>query len=425
MKKLILVFVSLLLVTACSSDDGSPTVDPNPTDPVGDGDGDSDGDGDGDVEIEYHVLTAAETRSYMVDQNATAETAALFYNLKTLMDTQFIIGQQDAFAAFYNDIYLDSDMKKTTGSDPGLLGSDFMFITDKENNGQAGNWFYQQELDITEDVKTAYDKGMINAFTWHLREPYEQNSFYTSDMTQQQRLNAFKSIVPGGENHELYKEKLQKIAAVAKTFIGSDGKLIPVIFRPFHEFDGDFFWWGAPYSTANEFKAVWQFTVEYLRDELEVRNFLYCYAPDNSYTSKEEYLQRYPGDEYIDILAMDNYGDFTNQSGANIGAANSKLKLVSELALEKVKIAAMSETGFFVEPGAGTYLAPNFYSNNLYKAVTDNDVKIAFLMFWQNSTDTYTIPVPGVGGVDDFRVFIAKDETVLLNDMPDMYTMPN
>jgi mannan endo-1,4-beta-mannosidase len=39
----------------------------------------------------------------------------------------------------------------------------------------------------------------------------------------------------------------------------------PVLFRPFHE---NYLrnWWGSPYCTPAEFKAGWQYTVDYLRN---------------------------------------------------------------------------------------------------------------------------------------------------------------
>src|SRR5690606_21498806 len=137
----------------------------------------------------------------------------------------FVVGQQDAFSAHFQGAAGGSDMKKVTGSDPGLLGLDFSFITDNSNNGQANNWFYQQEQNIIKDAVEAYDKGMITTFSWHFREPYEGNHFYTSSMTEFQKQNAFKSILPGGANHEYYKEKLKKIAEVVKSIRGSDGTL--------------------------------------------------------------------------------------------------------------------------------------------------------------------------------------------------------
>tara|TARA_R110002049_G_scaffold61453_5_gene163723 strand:- start:28435 stop:28716 length:282 start_codon:yes stop_codon:yes gene_type:complete len=91
------------------------------------------------------------------------------------------------------------------GSDPGLMGSDFMFITDDLNNESLSNWFFQQESQIREDVLRAFDMGLVNVFCWHMRKPFEGLDFYTSGITQFQKENALKSILPGGENHEYYK----------------------------------------------------------------------------------------------------------------------------------------------------------------------------------------------------------------------------
>ena len=375
------------------------------------------------VEEEQVVLTPEETSEFMVNPNATPETVALFYQLKQLSATRYIVGQHNAFRSFYNDVEGDSDIKKTTGSDPGLLGSDFMFITDNLNDGTSQNWFYQMEQRIKSDVVKAYDLGMVNVFTWHLREPYEGLHFYTSEMTDFQKENAFKSILPGGENHEYYKQKLEKVAEVAQSLAGNDGTLAPIIFRPFHEFEGSWFWWGASYCTPQEFKALWQFTVSYLRDALQVNNMLFAFSPDSNFTSEAEYLERYPGDDYVDILGMDNYNDFNNQGQDGVDRANTKLQIISKLSVEKVKIAALTETGYFITPGENNPIS-GFFATNLYDALTQNDVEIGFVMFWNNSQNTYCTPVPGLPDVGDFMEFVSKPETVLQNTLPNMYALP-
>ncbi len=423
MKKIAHLIFTVTLLVGCSKDDGG-FVDEEPQQEIPDDTEEpEEPEEPTEGETQGYYPEPGETASYMVDPDATSETVALFYNLKINSKTDFLIGQQDAFNAFYTNAGGDSDMKKLTGSDPALLGSDFMFITDDNNNGEANNFFYQQEVQITGDAIEAYNKGMVNIFCWHLREPYEGDEFYTSAMSEFQKANAFKSILPNGINHDYYKQKLQKVAEVAKSLVGSNGTLSPIIFRPFHEFDGDFFWWGAAYSTPEEFKTVWRFTVEYLRDEMDVHNILYAYAPDNSYSTKSAYMSRYPGDEYVDIMGMDNYGDLSPQDGSRIDLANAKLKVVSDLALEHVKIAALSETGYFVD--ADNQLGSEFYSTNLYNVLTNNNVQVGFMMFWQNSNETYTVPVPGVSGEADFLSFIEKEKTTLLDDLPAMYTMPN
>ena len=364
-------------------------------------------------------LTKTNVRKFMVDPNATKETAALFYNLKTLAKTGFAVGHQDAFSGFYNNQGGASDMKKTTGNDPALLGSDFIFITDKNNNGQPGNWFYQQEENTINAVKQAYSLGMINTFSWHLREPYKETSFYTSEMTENEQAKAFRSILPGGENHNWYKLKLDKVAAVLNKLTGPDGALIPVIFRPFHEFDGNWFWWGAAFCSPDEYKTAYRFTVEYLRDVKKLHHVLYAFSPDNSYSTATSYLSRYPGDKYVDVLGIDNYWDFRFEAGqAGALAANQKMVVVSNLAKEKVKIAAMTETGYQVT--STNTAVQGWFSNFLYTALTNN-TEVSFVMFWANGAEGYYVPPPSGTNKADFIEFVNKPKALLQNEMPEMY----
>ncbi|PKB17282.1 glycoside hydrolase family 26 protein [Flavobacterium sp. 5] len=368
-------------------------------------------------------LTTQNAKTYMVDPNATAETVALFYNLKMLAKTKFAIGQQDAFNGFYNNgSNTESDIKKISGHDPALLGSDFMFITDKNNNGKADNWFYQQEVIITDDIKEAYSKGMINTISWHLREPNKEDSFYAADMTAEQKAKAFKSILSGGSNYDWYKKKLDKIASVLLNLKGSKGELIPIIFRPFHEFDGSWFWWGADFCTTEEYKAAYQFTVTYLRDTKGVHNILYAFSPDNSYTTSANYLSRYPGDTYVDVLGIDNYGDFKNQGQNGADKANAKLKMISDLAITKVKIAAMTETGYQVTSSNSPI--SNWFSTFLYGALTSNSIEVSYVMFWNNTTDGYYVPTSTESNSADFKDFATKPKATLVNSLPKMYELP-
>ncbi len=404
-------FISLLVltITSCSSDNGSQDeVVINPP-------------------AETDPLTTQNVTTYMVDASATKETVALFYNLKKLAKTKIAIGQQDAFNSFYQDNGGDSDIKKNTGSDPALLGSDFIFITDKNNNNQADNWFYQQELNTINNVKSAYAKGVINTFSWHLREPNNENSFYAADMTADQKATAFKSILPGGTNHEWYKKKLDKVASVFLSLKGANGELIPIIFRPFHEFDGSWFWWGANFCSADDYKKAYQFTVDYLKNTKGVHNVLYAFSPDNSYTTAENYLSRYPGDKYVDVLGMDNYGDFDNQGQTGATKANTKLIMIGNLAASKVKIAALTETGYQVT--ATKAPITDWFSNYLYSAISntqgyDSTISISYVMFWNNSKDGYYVPNGSVSNAADFKTFATKPKSALLNTLPKMYELP-
>ena len=401
MKKIRLLFNILLLFLIISCDNSETVVvTPTPT-------------------VSIDVVTPQNVKNYMVDKNASTETAALFYNLRNLGKSKTLIGQQDAFNSFYQNSG-SSDIKKTTGNDPSILGSDFMFITDKDNPNN--NWYVQQENKIIQDTKDAYAKGMINTFCWHLREPYNEKSFYSADMTSEQRTDAFKSLAPGGKFNDWYKKKLDKVASVVSNLKDTNGKQIPIIFRPFHEFDGNWFWWGANYCTAEEYISVYRFTVNYLRDTKNVHNILFAFSPDNSYTTSSSYLSRYPGDDYVDVLGMDNYGDFDNKGTSGASLANSKLKLISDLAISKNKIAALTETGYKVT--STTPAINNWFSTYLYDAITNNNLQIAYVMFWNNTSSGYYVPTPGTSNVADFQNFTLKSKIILQNNMSKMYSFP-
>lgn len=401
MKKIRLLFNILLLFLIISCDNSETVVvTPTPT-------------------VSIDVVTPQNVKNYMVDKNASTETVALFYNLRNLGKSKTLIGQQDAFNSFYQNSG-SSDIKKTTGNDPSILGSDFMFITDKDNPNN--NWYVQQENKIIQDTKDAYAKGMINTFCWHLREPYNEKSFYSADMTSEQRTDAFKSLLPGGKFNDWYKKKLEKVASVVSNLKDTNGKQIPIIFRPFHEFDGNWFWWGANYCTAEEYISVYRFTVNYLRDTKNVHNILFAFSPDNSYTTPSSYLSRYPGDDYVDILGMDNYGDFDNKGTSGASLANSKLKLISDLAISKNKIAALTETGYRVT--STTPAINNWFSTYLYDAITNNNLQIAYVMFWSNTSSGYYVPTPGNSNVADFQNFTLKSKIILQNNISKMYSFP-
>ena len=401
MKKIRLLFNILLLFLIISCDNSETVVvTPTPT-------------------VSIDVVTPQNVKNYMVDKNASTETVALFYNLRNLGKTKIIIGQQDAFNSFYQNSG-SSDIKKTTGNDPSILGSDFMFITDKDNPNN--NWYVQQENKIIQDTKDAYAKGMINTFCWHLREPYNEKSFYSADMTSEQRTDAFKSLLPGGKFNDWYKKKLDKVASVVSNLKDTNGKQIPVIFRPYHEPPGSWFWWGANYCTAEEYISVYRFTVNYLRDTKNVHNILFAFSPDNSYTTPSSYLSRYPGDDYVDILGMDNYGDFDNKGTSGASLANSKLKLISDLAISKNKIAALTETGYRVT--STTPAINNWFSTYLYDAITNNNLQIAYVMFWNNTSSGYYVPTPGTSNATDFQNFAVKSKIVLQNTLPKLYVFP-
>lgn len=356
-------------------------------------------------------------RKLLVDPHATVETVALFYNLKMYPKRHTLIGQQDPEVS-YTGQSGETDIKRTTGSDPAVWGSDFMQITHAKNTGGKG-WFHDEERRIIGLASAAYDKGMVNVFCWHFQEPYDEKTFYRKDMDKANVQKAFRSILPGGEKHEWYKRKLRKVAQVVGDIRGSNGTAAPVIFRPFHEFDGDWFWWGKPYCSAGEFQECWRFTVKYLRDELKVHNLLYAFSPDCHFNSEKEYLERYPGDAYVDLVGFDDYSDF---EGNRAAAAAAKVAIISQYARKHMKLAALTEVGYRKQP-----VPANLYTGYYGAVLADQSVELAFMMFWRQGRagkSEYFVPVPGCDTVADFLKFANGPKPLFLSSVKNLYSVP-
>ena len=372
------------------------------------------------------ILHASETldsiRQQLVDKNATAETAALFYNLKRLAaEGKTLVGAQDPDVTNSRLPEAPTDIKAITGQELAVWGHDFMSIARSAPRGapnydQIRRGAENQARISREFTINAYNQGIVNTFCWHFREP-ESQSFNARSLSDEKRDTFFRSLLPGGDYHEWYKEQLQIVADFAKSVRGADGTLAPIIFRPYHEFDGDWFWWGFRYCTPEEFIENWRFTVRYLRDELEVRNFLYCFSPDNRFNSEEQFLERYPGDDYVDIIAMDNYSDFENN---RIEAAAKKLAIMSDYAIRSGKLAGgLTEVGHRGNPPP-----EDVYTAHYGRVHDDPELQAAMLIFWRGFRYG-GVPAPDNSPwAENFLEFMSSPRMLLLPDVGNLYALP-
>ncbi len=340
----------------------------------------------------------------LVDANATREAKALFANLQKLSaENKTMFGQQDAtwYGVGWRGDKNRSDVKSVTGSHPALYGWDLQHIVPAILDLPFGN---KREMDTIKILLTeAYARGGVITFSWHMHNPVTMKNMY--DTTP-----ALATLLPGQTNHEHYKKCLD---AIAEFFLGlhsKNGELIPVIFRPFHEHNGNWFWWCKPFCTPKQYKQLIQFTVKYLRDTKGVHNLLYAYSTDKI-INWDDYMERYAGDDYYDILGMDNYWEFRNDTIAP-KAVNS-LHMVVQYALSKNKIPALTETGL------ERITNPNWFTEVLWKNIQADSV---YLLVWRNAyTGHFYAPYPGHASVPDFLKFYNDPNTLFENDLPDMY----
>jgi mannan endo-1,4-beta-mannosidase len=347
-----------------------------------------------------------------IDARATRETRALFHNLRKLSARHTLFGHQHATEYGHGWVGQTdrSDVKSVTGSHPAVIGVDFSGFS-----GRPPEAIEKAKESLRQTVVDTYNRGGVTTAAWHFSNPISKGGFNWVDSLS---LPAVRYLIPGGTAHAQYKEILQGIGTWAHSVRGADGKLAPVIFRPFHEFDGGWFWWGKPHASREEFISLWRFTVTYLRDSLQVHNFIYAFSPDNRFNSEAEFLERYPGDEWVDMVGMDNYGDMGRGNRYDLEAATRKLNILSDYGRKAGKLAAFTETGLESVPD------PTWWTNRLLKVMQAPDMRLAYVLVWRNdirSPTHYYAPYPGQVSVPDFLRFYQDPYTLFEKDLKKIY----
>ena len=347
----------------------------------------------------------------LVDPLATKETKALFKNLKRLSKNHTLFGHQHAteYGHGWSGDENRSDVKSVTGSHPAVIGVDISGFS-----GSSREAIEKSKNDLRKNVTDTYNRGGVTTIAWHFLNPLSKGGFYWVDSVS---VAAVKHLIPGGDAHEKYKTILKDVGDWANSAIGADGNHVPMIFRPYHEFDGGWFWWGKPHASRDDFISLWKITVSYLRDSLNVHNFIYAFSPDNTFNSEAEFLERYPGNEWVDMVGMDNYGDM-GRDGYDLPAAINKLRIVSDFARKNGKLAAFTETGLESIPDT------TWWTQTLLKVMKQDGMQLAYVLVWRNDIQSpthYYAPFPGHTSVPDFMNFFNDPYTLFENDLKNIY----
>jgi len=360
----------------------------------------------------FLFCAAQPARSQLIDMEATAETRALFRNLKMLSREHTLFGHQHATEyghGWYGDADR-SDVKSVTGSHPAVIGVDLMGLS-----GQSEEQIQRNFNALRDNIVATYNRGGVTTVAWHFNNPASEGGFYWKDSISKP---AIQLMLPGASHHEEYKSILKRVARLAHAVKGKDGSLAPLIFRPYHEMDGNWFWWGAAHCSPDQFKQLWRFTVSYLRDSLEVHNFIYAYSPDCLFNTEEEFLKRYPGHNWVDMVGMDNYADMGRDGSYNLEAALRKRKSVSDFAKRKNKLAACTETGLESIPNG------RWWTDVLLRLMKTEGLQLSYVLVWRNdqqSATHYYAPFPGHSSVPNFMRFYEDPFTLFEKDLPPMY----
>jgi hypothetical protein len=185
-----------------------------------------------------------------------------------------------------------------TGKYPAIWGSDFGFA---DSTWDHDNIKYRAF--IVDEIKKQYSNGSIITLTYHQANPKIGEPCPWIGGVNGTKLSSAEwdsLLTPGTGLHLAWKKQMDIIATYLKELRDAD---VPILWRPYHEMNGGWFWWGAK-KEPNGFITFWRMLFDYYTNHHQLNNLIWVWSPDKPWHGLEEY---YPGDAYVDVISVDIY----------------------------------------------------------------------------------------------------------------------
>jgi mannan endo-1,4-beta-mannosidase len=207
---------------------------------------------------------------------------------------------------------------KYIGKTPVIWSADMGFAKEGDKDS------YLSRPDIVKEAIRQHKKGSIITICWHAVPPTANEPITFQPVRGKIVSPDSLASVQGKMLEEQYKEMLtpgtrlyKKWAAQVDTIAVYLKKLqeakVPVLWRPYHEMNGDWFWWGGRVgqnSTSDIYRQIFDRLVNYHK----LNNLIWVWNVDRPSTPIRKFSNFYPGDKYLDIASLDVYGSDFNQA---------------------------------------------------------------------------------------------------------------
>lgn len=260
-----------------------------------------------------------------VNPNATREAKELLNYLYETAGNGIITGQHTQTNPMEEIVYI----KEKTGYAPKLQGFELLGYSPNINYQDASKECLTEVEENKGTMKTALKwaketKGIV-AMCFHWFSPIggRDKAFYAEHTD----FDARKVLEEGTAERKAFYSDMDVIAEELKKFQKAN---IPILFRPFHEADGRWFWWGAKGDAVG--RELYKLMFEYYVNQKHLDNLLWVW---NS-SAKEGY----PGDEYVDVISRDIY--LTEKKPTDYKAEYEELIANTT----DKKVAALGEVGY-------------------------------------------------------------------------------
>ena len=238
-----------------------------------------------------------EEKMTTADPKATKETVELWHYLHAVAGKQIITGQHTQTIPCEEIDYI----RQVTGKEPKLRGFELLAYSPNINYEDASPECIQEVEENKGTVETALQwarkqreagNGGILTFTFHWFSPLggRDKSFYTEHTD----FDAREVLKEGTPERVAFYHDMDVIAESLRRF---QEERIPILWRPFHESYGTWFWWGA--QGPEVARNLYHLMFDYYTGEKDLHNLLWVWNSDIP--------KAYPGDEYVDVVSMDVY----------------------------------------------------------------------------------------------------------------------
>jgi mannan endo-1,4-beta-mannosidase len=325
--------------------------------------------------------------SQLADPHAGQNAQQLMNYLSSIYGQKTLAGHQHDESknlAFPSPTYLNL----SGGLRPALRSSDFM-----EYSPSRIAFGANPRNESEQSIAWAKQTGGAVSMTWHWNAPANLvntqcgsncgendypwwRGFYTKGTT----FDLPGALAnPTGSDYQLLLRDIDAIGTQLKKFQDAG---VPVIWRPLHEAQGGWFWWGA--HGPDTFKQLWRLTYERLTNYHDLHNLIWEFT---SSAAEGNHLAWYPGDDVVDMVGLDIYTDPTsNMSGPwyDVLAHYNGRKMI-----------ALSESGTL----------PNADAMDTY------DIGWTYFSLWK---DGYLDDFPA----QDVQALLGDERVITLNELP-------
>jgi len=185
---------------------------------------------------------------------------------------------------------------------------------------------YRSAFEAADRILTDYwNAGGLVTVMWQVSNPWTGQSAHDTSIP-----GTFSDLYSSGTPmNRTYNRMLDELA---EPLLELQQAGVVVLFRPFHEQNGNWFWWGNKGSgaqpSADQFSALWRYTFDYMTTTKGLHNLLWVYCVNRSGgpTASDDVLAFNPGTSYFDIAAIDDYKSSSANAPQNIRAVYDQIK---------------------------------------------------------------------------------------------------